>query len=154
MPPHPHPHAHPRPPRRCTGHTLPEVALTLGVLGILLLLSAGPVRRLVDGAAVRAAAGELATLLGTARDLAVAGASPVAVHLDSAHGAATVLAGGDTLRRSTLAADYGVSLTATRESTTFAASGLGSGAANLRAVLSRGAAAETLFVSRLGRVRW
>jgi Tfp pilus assembly protein FimT len=146
--------AHPRPPRRRTGHTLAEVALALGVLAILLLLSAAPVRRLVDGAAVRAAAGELATLLATARDLAVAGASPVAVRLDPVLGAATVLAGGDTLRRVTLAADHGVTLTATRESTAFAASGLGSGAANLSVRLTRGSAAETLFVSRLGRVRW
>ena len=147
-------HPHPRPPRGRSGHTLVEVTLALAVLGVLLLLAVGPVRRLVDGAAVRAAAGELATLLATARDLAVAGASPVAVRLDPARGAATVLAGGDTLQRSALAADYGVTLTATRDSTAFAASGLGSGAANLSAVLTRGAAAETLFVSRLGRVRW
>lgn len=136
------------------GHTLLEVTLALALLAILLVVAIPAVRRLVDGAAVRSAAGELATLFAVARDLAVAGATPVAVRLDEAQGAATVLAGTDTLRRSTLAAAYGITLTATRESTAFAPSGLGTGAANLSAVLRRGATAETLFVSRLGRVRW
>jgi hypothetical protein len=36
----------------------------------------------------------------------------------------------------------------------FGASGLGYGAANLRVVVRRGAASETVYVSRLGRVRW
>ena len=154
------PALHPRPPRppplppRRAGHTLLEVTLVLGVLAILLLVPAAALRRLLDGAALHSPADDLATLLASARDLAVAGAAPVAVRLDPTLGAATIVAGGDTLQRAALADDYGVRLTASRESTAFAASGLGSGAANLSAVLTRGAAAETLFVSRLGRVRW
>ncbi|HEU4631409.1 MAG TPA: GspH/FimT family pseudopilin [Gemmatimonadaceae bacterium] len=145
----------PTPRRRVrAGHTLPEVAVALTLVAILLLAATVPARRLLDQAAVHAAASELATLLAVARELAVAGARPVAVRFDPEHGAATVLAGRDTLRRLALAADYGVTLATTRDSTAFAASGLGAGAANLSAVLTRGAAAETLFVSRLGRVRW
>lgn len=77
----------------------------------------------------------------------------MAVRLDSAAGTAVVHAADDTLRRLPLAAQYGVRLTATRDSMTYAPPGLGVGAANLRVTLTRGAAAETVTVSRLGRVR-
>jgi hypothetical protein len=46
-----------------------------------------------------------------------------------------------------------VSLGTTRDSIVFDARGLGYGAANLTLVARRGSAAETLVVSRLGRVR-
>jgi hypothetical protein len=46
-----------------------------------------------------------------------------------------------------------VALEATRDSLAYGPDGLGVGAANLRLVLRRGAAADTLSVSRLGRVR-
>jgi hypothetical protein len=41
----------------------------------------------------------------------------------------------------------------TRDSIAFYPSGLGYGAANTRLIVSRGAAAETVTVSRAGRVR-
>ena len=40
------------------------------------------------------------------------------------------------------------------DTVTYGASGRGYGAANSTIVLSRGAAAETVFVARLGRARW
>jgi len=50
-------------------------------------------------------------------------------------------------------AEYGVRITATRDSMAYDPRGLGYGAANLSVVARRGRAAETLFVSRLGRTR-
>ena len=49
---------------------------------------------------------------------------------------------------------HGVSLSSTRDSITFDVRGLGWGAANLTLSVRRGAAAETLTVSRLGRVKY
>jgi hypothetical protein len=46
----------------------------------------------------------------------------------------------------------GVRLESTRDSMAYGASGLGVGAANLRIILSRGSRADTLTVSRLGRL--
>jgi hypothetical protein len=47
-----------------------------------------------------------------------------------------------------------VSLSTSRDSLAFDVRGLGYGAANLTLVARRGAAADTLVVSRLGRVRY
>ena len=50
--------------------------------------------------------------------------------------------------------EHGVTLATTRDSISFDVRGLGFGAANLTLVARRGAAADTLVVSRLGRLRW
>jgi hypothetical protein len=57
------------------------------------------------------------------------------------------------LLRRDLRSVFGVRLSASRDSMAYDARGLGLGAANLSLVIRRGAAAETVFVSRLGRVR-
>jgi hypothetical protein len=61
--------------------------------------------------------------------------------------------GADTVARADFT-DRGVRLHATRDSMAYGANGLGVGAANLRLVLSRGARADTITISRLGRVQW
>jgi hypothetical protein len=64
-----------------------------------------------------------------------------------------VHAGADTLRRLHLRARHGVRLSASRDTMAYAPPGVGHGAANLRVILTRGRAADTVVVSRLGRVR-
>jgi hypothetical protein len=75
------------------------------------------------------------------------------VHLDGAGGRVIVHAGPDTLATADFA-ERGVHVAATRDSMAYAPDGLGLGGANLRLVLSRGARADTIMVSRLGRVEW
>ena len=58
-----------------------------------------------------------------------------------------------TISHRRLGSSHGVSLSSSRDSMAYAPNGLGHGASNLTVVLRRGSAAETLFVSRLGRVR-
>jgi hypothetical protein len=106
-----------------------------------------------DGAAVRAAGAELRAAFAAARALAALRGARTAVRLDPAAGTAVVHAGADTVRRLALAARHGVRLAATRDSMSYLPPGLGAGAANLRVVLARGRAADTVVVSRLGRVR-
>ena len=133
--------------------TLAELLITLVVAGILAAVGARATAYAFDGAAVHAAGAELRAAFAAARTLAALRAARTAVHLDSAAGTVVVAAGTDTLRRLTLHVQYGVRLSATRDSMAYAPPGLGVGAANLRVVLTRNRAADTVVVSRLGRVR-
>jgi hypothetical protein len=80
-------------------------------------------------------------------------ATKAATRFDTATDALSVLSYGDTIESRPLGALYGVSLAVTRDSVTYAANAMGFGASNTRIIVSRGLAAETLTVSRLGRVR-
>ncbi|MGZ8378505.1 MAG: prepilin-type N-terminal cleavage/methylation domain-containing protein [Gemmatirosa sp.] len=135
------------------GLTLPELMIALAVLGLLAAFALRAGVPLVDAARTRAAAGEVRSAFATARGLATLRAERAAVRIDTTHAAITVHLGPDSAVRRPLGALYGVRLTATRDSMAYAASGLGWGAANLRVEVRRGAAVETVTVSRLGRVR-
>jgi Tfp pilus assembly protein FimT len=144
-----------RPRRRLgrSGTTLVELVVVTAVIGLLCLIAAPRATALLDSAHVRGAAVELSAAFGTARELAVLRGGLTAVTLDSTDATVVVRAGADTTHVRRLHALYGVTLRATRDSMAYAATGLGHGASNLRVVLARGAASETVTVSRLGRVR-
>jgi hypothetical protein len=72
------------------------------------------------------------------------------VRIDAAQRRLTVHTGTDTLARTIL--PDGLTMRTTRDSLAYAPSGLGYGAANLRVIVSRGRSADTITVSRLGRV--
>jgi hypothetical protein len=75
------------------------------------------------------------------------------VALDTAGGVARLVAEDGPLLARPLRDVYGVRLAANRDSMAYDGRGLGVGAANLSIVVRRGAVAETVVVSRLGRVR-
>ena len=77
----------------------------------------------------------------------------VAVVIDTGSGGLTVRSGSVVIARRGLRTAFGVRVASTRDSMSYDPRGLGYGAANLTVIASRGRAAETLFVSRLGRVR-
>ena len=109
--------------------------------------------RVIDGAHVHAASRNVSELLAFARDRAVATGQRTAVRFDGLHHRVLVHSGHDTVAKLSLHDDAGVSLSASRDSLSYQSSGLGYGAANLRVIVSRGAAQDTITVSRLGRVR-
>ena len=135
------------------GHTLAELVVVLALIGATGAIALGAWHALTDRARVRMAAADLATLLAEARDEALARGGVVAARFDTADGSVTLRSGTDTLARRRLAALHGVRLLVTRDSVAYSALGLGRGLANARFVLVRGSAAETVWVSRLGRVR-
>lgn len=142
---------HPRAPRRAV--TLPELLIALVLLGLLAAFALRAGAPLVDAARVRSAGDELRAAYATARGLAELRAERAAVRVDVAAGTVVVHLRADTALRRPLTALYGVRLATTRDSMAYAPSGLGWGAANLRVIATRGAAADTVTVSRLGRVR-
>jgi prepilin-type N-terminal cleavage/methylation domain-containing protein len=144
--------ADPHPTRRIA-FTLAELLVVLAVFGVLFAIAVLRVGAAADRTAVRAATAEAATTLQSARNAAIYRRAPVAVFIDTLR--ATLLSRADTevLARRDLWLSYGVRLTATRDSMAFDARGLGIGAANLSLIARRGRFADTLFVSRLGRLR-
>ena len=136
------------------GHTLPELAIVVVIVAIACALAAGRWRALADRTGVRMAAADLASLLAEARDVALAGAQVVSARVEATDGSVTLRSGPDTIARRALAAHHGVHLDASRESVTYSPLGLGRGLANARFVLARGAAAETVWVSRWAGYAW
>lgn len=135
------------------GTTFVEVSITIGIFGIMASLTLPRFGSYRDRVAVEAATASTLSLLATARHTALRRAVITAVHLDTAGAAVLVVAGRDTIEHRPLEQVHGVRFTTTRDSIAYSATGLGYGAANTQIVIRRGAAADTISVSRLGRAR-
>ena len=135
------------------GYTLAETILVAVIAGVVMAIAIPRGVRALDRIAVTAAAGDVRATLATARALAIAGSTLVTVDVDSASGTLRLRRGNEILLTRGVGQAHGVRLTRTRDSLSYSPLGLGRGAANLSVIVQRGNAAETVFVSRLGRVR-
>ena len=133
--------------------TLIELAVTLCILSILSAIAVPVAGRLLDGVYVHGAVIEIESLFSTARHLAIARAAQTTVEIDTAARVVRISAENDTLREADIGADHDVVLSASRARMVYSASGFGYGAANLSVVVRRNSAVDTVFVSRLGRLR-
>ena len=140
-------------PARRRGATLAELLVTLLIVAVLAGFVIVRVARVRDAIAVRAAAMEIERELALARESAVAWRATVTLRLDSLRGRLDLRRGAAPLRTRDLFSEYGVRLGGTRDSVVYDARGLGRGAANATFVVRRGVSADTIVVSRLGRVR-
>jgi prepilin-type N-terminal cleavage/methylation domain-containing protein len=138
---------------RRPGFTLLELVIVVTISGLLLAIAVPRARAALDGVSVRSAAGDVIATMSYARAVAQAGDGLITVRVDSATGVVSVRRGSIVLHSRGVAHAHGVRLGATRDSLTYDPRGLGRGAANLSVVIRRGSAVETVFVSRLGRVR-
>src|ERR1051325_6211551 len=139
---------------RVPGYSLIELVMVIALIGILTAFAAPRYAAMRDAAAVHAAAGEIGRVFSTAREMAVARRSPVAVEIDTAGGALELRNLGQALLRRELKRTYLVFLSTNRDSMVYDARGLGYGASNLSLVVRRGKVVDTFVVSRLGRTRW
>lgn len=135
------------------GFTFLEILIVMTVTGIVLAIAVPRARAGLDRVVVRSAAADVRATLGMARTLALAGHAVVVVDVDSVAGMLRILRGADVLLRRGVGQAHGVELRGTRDSLAYDPYGMGRGASNLSIVIRRGAAAETVFVSRLGRIR-
>jgi prepilin-type N-terminal cleavage/methylation domain-containing protein len=135
------------------GVTVVELLVALIVIGVLAAIAGVRVAALRDHISVRAAATEAVATFALARRWSLSRAVRTAVTIDTAGAALTVRSYGDTVAHRRLGAVHGVLVGATRDSMAYAPNGLGYGASNLTVVIRRGASAESIVVSRLGRVR-
>lgn len=136
------------------GVTLIELALVLMIMGLMSLAGIRQLRHYLDRIGTRDASRSAGGFIARARDEAIALHTPVSVRVDTVGAVLELRARGAPFGRAALGDIHGVTLATTRDSITFDVRGLGYGAANLTLVARRGRAADTVTVSRLGRVRY
>lgn len=135
------------------GWTLPELSMVMAIIGVLVLIAVPTLRRAGDAAHVRAAVTSTAATLAVAREVAVARGTMSSMRVDTARARLVVLVAAETVLVRDLRRAHGVRLAATRLEMRYLANGVGYGASNGRLAIGRGRSADTVVVSRLGRVR-
>ena len=135
------------------GYSYLELLVVVALLAALNALAIPRYLAFQHRLAARGAASLLTRALVDARHAAYRRGVRTAVRLDTASATVTVHAAADTLGQYRLYDIFGVALSASRDSMAYNSSGLGYGAANAQYIVMRGAAAETVTVSRVGRVR-
>jgi Tfp pilus assembly protein FimT len=133
--------------------TLLELVIVLVIIGLLSIIAVREMGHYLDRIAARSAVAEAAEVIQQARDEALARHAIVSVKIDTARVELALRERGSALAVHALGHAHRVKLSTTRDSLAFDVRGLGYGASNLTLVAKRGRAAETLVVSRLGRVR-
>lgn len=127
--------------------------IVLVVVALVLGAALPAIKRGFDRLATRAAASDAATAFSVARASAIASARQTTVRIDSTGRIMVLDSRGDTVLARALARLHRVAVAATRREMIYTPVGLGFGGANLRLVFTRGRAADTIVVSREGRVR-
>ncbi|MGV3707401.1 MAG: hypothetical protein ACO1Q7_01075 [Gemmatimonas sp.] len=133
--------------------TLVELLVIISITGALAAIAFHAMTQQLDRMAVRQASRAARDVFAAAREYAVSGGTRTAVQVIPASATLTAHADADTILSRPLATLHGVTLSASRDSMAYSPSGLGYGASNLRIIVSKRAAVETVTVSRLGRVR-
>ncbi|MBM3906534.1 MAG: hypothetical protein FJ363_00505 [Gemmatimonadetes bacterium] len=135
-------------------HTLPELALTIALLGIAVGTALPRVAGITTGWHVRAAVREVVNALVLAREAALVRGAVATFTVDAVRGEVTVTCAGDTITRRALTALHGVRVAASGDFVRYAPDGLATGVSNTTVLVARGPHVDSIVVSRLGRVRW
>lgn len=135
------------------GLTLAELVLVCTFLGLVAGIAGPRMTSALDAIRLEQAAHEIAGALTLARAAAIRRAAYAAVVIDERAGTVRVESAGDTLLVRAVRDDHRVTLRASRDTITYAPNGMGYGVANSTIVVGIRQRAETVTVSRLGRMR-
>lgn len=133
--------------------TIFELTLTICILSILSAIAMPWAGKLLDRMRVRGAVIEIESLFHSARHIAIARSAQATVDIDTARATIRVSIEGDTVRTAWIGADHDVQIGASRLRMSYSPTGMGYGASNLSVYVRRSSAFDTVFVSRLGRLR-
>ena len=133
--------------------TVIELTVSVCILCVLSAIAMPLAGKLLDRVRVRGAVVEIQSLFSAARHIAIARSSQATVEVDTVAETIYVTVGSDTLRKREIGAEHGVRLSASRVRMSYSATGIGYGVANLSVSVRRNDSVDTVFVSRLGRLR-
>jgi Tfp pilus assembly protein FimT len=133
--------------------TIIELTIALTIAATLCAITLPRAGQFIDRMEVRGAVTEIESLFSVARHAAIARGQQVTLDIDVANRAITVRAGQDLIRTREVGRAHGVTLATNRTSITYSPIGVGYGASNFSLIVSRNRTADTIVVSRLGRVR-
>jgi Tfp pilus assembly protein FimT len=139
--------------RMKSGFTIIETTVILTLIATLSAIAIPRASGFIDAIEVRGAVTEIEALFSTARHIAIARGAQSALEIDAGQGMISLRVGADTVQQRELQRAHGVALRTTRASITYSPTGVGYGAANMTLIVMRNLAADTIYVSRLGRVR-
>jgi len=135
------------------GTTLVELVMFCTLIGLVAGIVFPRARHVLDGLRLRQAAHEVSGAIALTRAAAIRRGERARMIVDPLRAGLRVESGTDTLLRRDLGSLHRVTLRASRDTITYAPTGLGWGLANSTIVVAIGARAETVTVARLGRVR-
>jgi Tfp pilus assembly protein FimT len=135
------------------GLTLAELIVVCTFTALVAAIGIPRTRYILDGLRLRQATHEVAGALTLARAAAIRRGDFTRVIVDEGRGTVFVAGSHDTLLTRELGRVHGIALRASRDTITFAPSGMGYGISNSTIVLTIGERADTVVVSRLGRMR-
>lgn len=139
--------------RRGEGFTLIEIAIVITVAGLLSAITISRAGSFIDRIEVHGAAMEAESMFSRARHIAIARGTQTVLTIDPVRSTLSIRGATEALSTRDLRASHAVEIDTNRTSITYSPIGVGYGAANFTLILSRGRAADTIYVSRLGRVR-
>jgi Tfp pilus assembly protein FimT len=134
------------------GTMLLELVLTLGLLAIVAAVTVPGVVATTDRLGAVGARHDVVLALWAARHAAITRGANASLVVDAPGGRVRVVCAGDTVFARDLTTARRATIAVTRDSITYAPTGLGYGAANTRIIVARGRWADTITTSRLGRV--
>jgi len=135
------------------GFNLIEVVIALALIAIVAAVTLPRASGFIDSIQVRGAVTEIAALFSTARHAAIVRGARATLEIDTGSGIILVRVEGDTLAIREVSAAHGVGIITNRASITYSPIGVAYGAANFTMTVRRNDVADTIYVSRLGRVR-
>ncbi|HEX2721573.1 MAG TPA: GspH/FimT family pseudopilin [Gemmatimonadaceae bacterium] len=135
------------------GFTIIEVTIVIAVASVLFAILLPRAWSFVDRIEVRGAVTEIESMFSLARHVAIARGRQATLDIEVANRSLSIRAGPDLVERREVGAAHGVSMSSNRSSITYSPIGVGYGASNFSLIVTRNRAADTIVVSRLGRVR-
>ena len=135
------------------GATIVDLVVAVAIASAMMAVALPRAGHFIDGIEVRGAVTEIEALFSLARHAAISRGAQSVLEIDAASGTISVRSGAEHIRTREVGPGHGVTLSTNRTSMTYSPIGVGYGAANFSLIVSRNRVADTVVISRLGRVR-